>query len=265
MATLQNGQLDYWESSRRPWASLLFIAPLLIVYEVSLISESVYAPAVRNGADIWVRYALRESGIRWEGLLPWMVPIILLGWHFWRRDSGEYRYETIAGMVSESVLWALLLLLLGQLSHQLLPLQIESHPSASPMQRAIAFLGAGIYEEVLFRLALMPTLYLALRCLLVRHQVAIIIAVGVTSLVFAAAHYVESADDLLSLSGLATALWHAVVTPALRFGFGFRLLAGLTFAALFWVRGFGITVGTHVAYDVLVGVILGGMSPESES
>ena len=60
-----------------------------------------------------------------------------------------------------------------------------------------------------------------------------------TSLLFSAAHYVGPAADTFSL-----------------FSFTFRLLAGLFFAVLFVIRGFGVTAGCHAAYDVLVGVLL---------
>jgi membrane protease YdiL (CAAX protease family) len=39
--------------------------------------------------------------------------------------------------------------------------------------------------------------------------------------------------------------------------FLFRTLAGLYFAILYQLRGFGIAVGAHACYDVLVGVALG--------
>jgi membrane protease YdiL (CAAX protease family) len=38
--------------------------------------------------------------------------------------------------------------------------------------------------------------------------------------------------------------------------FSFRSLAGMYFAALFHLRGFGIAVGAHAGYDVLVGLLL---------
>ena len=40
------------------------------------------------------------------------------------------------------------------------------------------------------------------------------------------------------------------------FVFLFRTLAGLYFAVLYQARGFGIAVGTHACYDILVGVVL---------
>jgi hypothetical protein len=41
-----------------------------------------------------------------------------------------------------------------------------------------------------------------------------------------------------------------------RYVFLFRLLAGIYFALLFRLRGFGIAVGTHAFYDIIVGVTL---------
>ena len=39
--------------------------------------------------------------------------------------------------------------------------------------------------------------------------------------------------------------------------FVFRTVAGLYFTALFVARGFGVAVGAHIGYDVLVGVVVG--------
>jgi len=38
--------------------------------------------------------------------------------------------------------------------------------------------------------------------------------------------------------------------------FAFRTAAGLYFAALYRLRGFGVAVGAHACYDVLVGLLL---------
>jgi hypothetical protein len=39
------------------------------------------------------------------------------------------------------------------------------------------------------------------------------------------------------------------------YSFTFRVLAGLFFAVLFSLRGFGIAAGTHATYDMLVGLV----------
>ena len=37
--------------------------------------------------------------------------------------------------------------------------------------------------------------------------------------------------------------------------FGFRTIAGVYFAVLFAIRGFGITAGTHAFYDIIATII----------
>ena len=107
------------------------------------------------------------------------------------------------------------------------------------MPRAISYIGAGVYEEVLFRLCLIPVAYGLLRTLLIPRRPAMLLAVLTTSILFSAAHYVGPAADQLTL-----------------FSFVFRATAGVFFALLFVLRGFGITVGSHAAYDLFVGVLI---------
>ena len=60
----------------------------------------------------------------------------------------------------------------------------------------------------------------------------------------------------VTASALLFSLAHHAGTPGEAFtwfAFIFRWLAGVYFAWVFVVRGFGVAVGTHTAYDVLVG------------
>jgi membrane protease YdiL (CAAX protease family) len=59
-----------------------------------------------------------------------------------------------------------------------------------------------------------------------------------SSLLFSAAHYVGPLGDTFAI-----------------YSFTFRFLAGMFFASLFLVRGFGIAAGTHAVYDILVGLL----------
>jgi hypothetical protein len=67
--------------------------------------------------------------------------------------------------------------------------------------------------------------------------VAWLIAAGAAAVAFAAAHHVGP---------------HRLTVRADYFVF--RTAAGLFFTALFVARGFGVAVGAHAGYDVLVGV-----------
>ena len=55
---------------------------------------------------------------------------------------------------------------------------------------------------------------------------------------------------------LAVRVLQVIVSGAHIYVFLFRMLAGIYFALLFRLRGFGIAVGTHAFYDIIVGVTL---------
>jgi hypothetical protein len=243
---------DYWALARQPLHCLLFLLPLLATYEIGVGLVSGGGDSARNGADHWLRTGLRLAGWEHPLLLPFVVVGLLAGWQI----VGQFRWKaspaTLFGMLAESVLFGVCLVVLGQLqdlafrphpgpvargAHSAVPL---SHPDQLP--RVISYLGAGVYEELLFRLCLIPATYGLLRALLIPRKLALVLAVVVTSLFFSAAHYIGPAADQFTM-----------------FSFAFRATAGVVFAGLFILRGFGITVGSHAAYDLLVGILIPAM------
>jgi membrane protease YdiL (CAAX protease family) len=102
--------------------------------------------------------------------------------------------------------------------------------------RLMLSLGAGLYEELLFRVVLVSALAIAARTLFGwRPRAAGIFATLAGATLFSAAHYIGPFGDPLKLQS-----------------FVFRLLSGLAFSALYLQRGFGITAWTHALYDVMV-------------
>lgn len=237
----------YWHSARRPLPSLVFLVPLLVVYEVGVLVMGGGRPeTIRNGADFWMRDALMQLGIGSAIVLPALLIGGLLAWHMCSKHPWKVSMDTMVGMCAESMIFAFLLRLLCQLQDMAFhKLQIGSYLSAnitvngSESAQLITFIGAGIYEEVLFRLCLLPVVFFVFRRAGFSNGWACVLSVLATSLLFSWAHYIGSAADQLTL-----------------FSFTFRALAGIYFASLFFVRGFGITVGTHAAYDLLVGILL---------
>lgn len=187
-------------------------------------------------------------------VLPVLVLAALLGWHFTRKCPWTCHYETLMGMLAESLLFAMLLVIAGRLLHALVVVRMGD--VRAPL--AISFLGAGIYEETLFRLFLLPCVYQLLRLFLVPSQPALLASALCSSLLFALAHYGHVFPGV-EPAALAAGLEKIAADPQLRFSFAFRLLAGGTFSTLFWLRGFGITVGCHLLYDLIVGVLLAGI------
>jgi membrane protease YdiL (CAAX protease family) len=147
-------------------------------------------------------------------------------------------------MAAESALFAFLLLAIACLQSNVLSIVGVIEPCQLPgaevardaFGRMVRYFGAGIYEELLFRLLLVPATMAAIGLAFASRRVKIAGALLLTSLIFSAAHYVGPHGDAFA--------WHS---------FSFRFLAGALFAGLFVYRGFGIAAGTHALYDVLVG------------
>lgn len=241
--------LDYWHESARPLAALAFIAPMLAVYEGGVLLLGPSAP--RNGADVWLRHWLDLLGFGQYFLLPALACGILLAWHHTTREPWRLRAAVLAGMSLESLLLGFLLLVVAQLQGSLATLETvaplaargsagESVPGAAAFaSRVISYFGAGIYEELLFRLMLLPLLAGALRWAGIARPWSLVGAVALESLLFSAAHY---------------RVFTSVGDEFAWFSFSFRILAGLFFSALFIRRGFGVAAGAHALYDVFVAI-----------
>jgi membrane protease YdiL (CAAX protease family) len=113
---------------------------------------------------------------------------------------------------------------------------LADRPLRGSFAHLVSYFGAGVYEETLFRLMLLPLCTAALRAAKVTPRTSIVIAVILTSALFSAAHHVGAAGE-----------------PLDPFRITFRFAAGMLFCVVFLFRGFGIAVGTHALYDVFAG------------
>jgi hypothetical protein len=148
-------------------------------------------------------------------------------------------------MAGEAMAYALLFgAVAGTLAGLLLPslFTVASGGSASmlsewslPTQLMIS-LGAGIYEELLFRVLLVSGLALiGAKVLRWTSTHASALAVVLGAAIFSAFHYLGPYGEPFALAS-----------------FTFRAVAGLLFSALYVLRGFGITAWTHALYDVFL-------------
>ena len=102
-------------------------------------------------------------------------------------------------------------------------------------------IGAGIYEELIFRLILISVSMMFFETVLgVRRIRAIVISVIVSSVLFSLHHHFVFLNGQFAVSEKFT------IIP-----FAFRTIAGVFFAVIFAARGFGITAGTHAFYDII--------------
>ncbi len=237
---------SYFNSTRHPWPSLLFLLPLLAAYEGGVLWLGGKHPdALRNGADAWMRWALDNAGVQIAHAPPALVGLFFIGWAWWRRkDRPKDTIGTVCGMGIETVFFALGL---WGISRGLSPLleslgvKLDASPNgAEAVTQSVTYVGAGIYEEVLFRLLLFSLLRFLMQLAFLPALVAMPLAGLASALAFAAAHHVGPYGE-----------------PFDPYVFLFRSIAGLYFAFVFYWRGFGVAAGAHALYDVVVGVAMG--------
>ena len=239
----------YWQAARQPRYTLLFALPLLLLYEgLSLVlTQSAYA-GVRNGADVLLKTLFVALGGS-RGVAVFSLVLLGVGtWLVWRdrrRHPGPLDRRVFALMLAESAVYAMLLGgVVSALTSLLLSPMLSAAQGAEPARlsltgQLVLSLGAGIYEELLFRVLLVSGLLaLGLR-LGWRRSGAVAAAVVVAALVFSAFHYIGPMGDAFTLAS-----------------FTFRAIAGLLLSGLYVARGFGIAAWTHALYDVGLTVLL---------
>jgi len=134
-----------------------------------------------------MRHFLEALGAPGKYLPCLAVVAILLTWHLLRRDPWQLQPLTTAGMCLESALLALPVLTMGNLLGYYLPL--AGGPD-SRMSGYVLAIGAGIYEELVFRLIAFNVMSFALTDLLkVRTRIACPLIVLSSAILFSAYHH----------------------------------------------------------------------------
>jgi len=232
----------YWVISRQPRYSVMFAFPLLLLYEAlaAAMSGSAFA-GVRNGADVLLKTLFVSLGGR-AGVFAFGLLLLGVGAFVVVRDlrshGGKLNSWVFGGMFAESVVYALLLGTVVSLLTAWL-LQGPLYTFQAPVRQIplgtqlVVSLGAGLYEELLFRVLLVWALVALARQLGWSRPLAIGFGVVGSALIFSGFHYVGPLGDQLTLPS-----------------FTYRAVAGLLLSGLYVSRGFGIVAWTHALYDV---------------
>ncbi|MHC4647998.1 MAG: CPBP family intramembrane glutamic endopeptidase [Planctomycetota bacterium] len=272
---------SYLERTSRPIYAVVFLLPFIIFYELgtifintSLLREYWQGRVV---AFAWLQKSLEYLGftskLAWIAT-PLTVVIILIAfqvasrkkWHFWIADFGPMVFECIL-LAAPLIVLGLFLnsspaqggseqytngsmhigalpsawRLVGNASAPVSPHGAVVGPAAKLLADIVTGIGAGIYEELVFRLVLICLLMLLFQDILrLNRKNAIILSVLISAALFSAYHHIDFFSGHLYQTAPFT--WTEFV---------FRTIAGVYFAALFAIRGFGITAGTHAFYDIV--------------
>ncbi len=228
----------YWGATRNLWTNLLLILPVMGLYELALM---ISRPGMNNAVNSALKWPFHLLGR--EGVVAFNF--VLLAAFFWagcrhEDEDAQAGGRLFAIMLAESVCWGLLMSLVT-----LLPLRALWPNSLSPPIEeresvgVMLSVGAGLYEELIFRCLLAGSIYAYLTRRRgwtgPRETAAVLLALLVSSAVFSYMHYVGPCGDPLTL-------------PSFLFRFG----AGMALGVLYFTRGLGVAVYAHATYDVLL-------------
>jgi len=240
-AKTRTARYDYWMETHQPLVCLAFVLPMLIWYDVSMILNP---DAIRSGIDRLLQSILSPFGQASIGVMPLLCAGSLLLLHHRQTKQAAFHLRTILWIAVESIALAtilflacdaMLLCLNGQRPQ---PLAGLATLFSDPQQyvKLLTCVGAGIHEEIVFRLLIFGSLYHWLRQSNDRHNVAMIVTSILVSILFATVHC-----DVINPEGY----------PFEVSTFLFRFLASIFLCVLFHFRGIAIAIGVHAVFDIL--------------
>lgn len=249
----------YLERSRQPLEILFALLPFIMLYEYELArvlrtSEGV----LTNGAHLALLRLFEAFDIDAYALsLPgFLLVAILVGWQVVRRKPWIVDLSVVGRMYLESAALALpLVVFSGVVARAVPPAAALAQSGAAPDFATLPFagqvavaLGAGLYEEMIFRLALITALVALFHdALRLERRTSVVVAVGLSAIAFAAYHPNRSPDGAF-----------------LPQRFVFFLGAGIYFGVLYVMRGFGVAVATHALYDVAAALLAAAAAPGAD-
>ena len=245
-------RLGYADRSADPLHILLFVLPLVAFYEATLFLDDLSGVRETVAAHELINRFLNAFG-EFALYLPGLLLIAVLAlMKVARGDAWRVRWKTIPLMAFESVVWAIPLLVIAALLSGPAAVQVaaDAEPGGGgglasiPLLSRIALsIGAGLYEEMLFRLLMVSLGAFALRRMVrLGDTWAAGFAIALAAMAFTFYHHVDGDTGTIIARRLV------------------YFVAGCFLGLIFVLRGFGIVVGAHVAYDLFVLVLLPGDS-----
>ena len=228
--------MSYLLKSKTSFYSFLFTLPLFFIYEINILFLSWDdILVVRNGADFLMRNILESFdiyGLYGLGLVFFLGLLVTYIFFIKEDQKQEVNVNFLFIMLAESMLWSVFLYFLLFKFMVLLMNPVGK----TILQQVTLAIGAGIYEEFLFRVLLIAGLSGILGFVFMWNKTfKNIIAVVLSGGIFSAFHFMGEYGDFFSMEL-----------------FLIRFFAGLILGVLYMYRGFGITAYTHSIYDLIV-------------
>lgn len=235
---MQNRSRSYLDQTSGILYSYLIAIPLLLLYELLIWISQPPDQAVRISVDILFKTFFQFLGVNAISatlLVAAFIGAIVL--YRKRSELPHIRSGYFLSMIIESAVYAVLItvVIVGLLETLLTMNLLQSVETLSKIQMFALSLGAGLYEELFFRVILVGGLSLFFMNFFSKKRTAYAISAIIAALIFSGVHYIGQYGDFFTLGS-----------------FLFRFLFGLALNVIYVTRGFGIAAWAHALYDIFV-------------
>ncbi|HIC82831.1 MAG TPA: CPBP family intramembrane metalloprotease [Candidatus Marinimicrobia bacterium] len=223
---------DYFRKSSSPLYSFIITLPIFLIYELGIFwMRNIEFNYIQNGADVLIEQIILKLGfdvIYVSSIIFLFILLIIIYYQKRHFNSLSISRPYLGVMFLESMVYAsILFFLMGNLYL----MDVSTNDIYCNM---ILSLGAGIYEELIFRVLLIYISYQSIKFLFRLGK-------------FSANFYA------VILSAILFSLFHFIGAESFnQEAFAVRFIAGIFLASLYVQRGFGITAITHSFYDIFV-------------
>ena len=237
---MSNSVKHYFTTSNNILYSYILAIPLLLLYEgLTIISQPISANPVRISVDVWFRSFFHSIGL--NPLIFTLVIAVGFGIYVFSKEKDQLKdlktsyfpllliESTIFAIVVSFISQALVGLLLGLAQNG------GDVEGFSIIQKIALSLGAGLYEELFFRVILVTILVKVFSVIFSKKWATNIAAIFLAAMLFSAVHYIGSYGDAFTIGS-----------------FLYRFIFGLFLNAIYVTRGFGVAAWSHALYDIMV-------------
>jgi membrane protease YdiL (CAAX protease family) len=231
---------SYFSDTKNLLYSFLIGLPLFLAYELLiLISQPDASQIVRISVDSWFKSVFSLFGVNAVSIT--LLVVALAGMFILYKEREQLkrlRFRFFPIMLAESTIYAIIVTLIASFFVSSIFAFAADDPisSLSGLQKFALSLGAGLYEELFFRVILVSLLIILFKKVFNnKNWAAMTAAIVLSAFLFSLVHYIGSMGDAFTLSS-----------------FLYRFIFGLLLNGIYVWRGFGIAAWTHALYDLMV-------------
>jgi len=229
--------MTYFQYSKNILSSLLFIFPLIILYEfIAFFKFNNADIIIRNTADTIIRDFIRLFSDNVFIIQSVIILFFLISFYIYsnkNKNSHKFNIKYFSFMYIEGFLYGLLLVYIlngFNVFERLDTFQYNDY--------IISFylcLGAGIWEEILFRLIIFNLIMYIISYFSKNNFLSLLLSIFISSIIFSLFHYIGTFSDTFTM-----------------YSFIIRFAGGVYLALIYYYRGLGIAMFSHFIYDFLI-------------